>query len=366
MTASPLIGVLLHALGGLASASFYLPFRGVRRWSWETHWLAGGVWSWLVAPLTFAALLVPGFLEVLEAAPARSLGLVYLFGALWGLGGLSFGLTMRYLGIALGMAIALGYCAAFGTLLPPLVTGTLGPLVARPGGGVILAGVGLCLAGIATNGRAGMRKERELPEARKRASVREFAFGRGLAVATFSGIMSSCFSFGLAAGEPIAALAGAHLARTGGQDLWRNLPVLVVLLLGGFTTNLAWCALLHARKGSAREYLARVRATRAEEGPALERVPLLRNHALAAAAGLIWYMQYFFYGMGETRMGAYRFSSWTLHMATIVIFSTLWGLLLREWSGVGRRTRALVALGLLLLVLSTVLVGHGNATLARS
>ena len=211
MGPNPFVGVLYHWIGGLAAARFYIPNPGVQRWSWETYWLVGGVFSWIVAPLALAWALVPGFWETLHAAPARTLWWSYAFGVLWGLGGLTFGLAVRYLGIALGVAVALGYCAAFGTLVPPLFSGEIVAIAASTSGRVILAGVAACLAGIALSGVAGMRKERELSQEQKAATVREFSFSKGMLVATFSGIMSSCFAYGLAAGKPLADIARTQL-----------------------------------------------------------------------------------------------------------------------------------------------------------
>ncbi len=369
--ANPILGVFFHWLGGLASASFYIPYLGVKKWSWETYWLVGGVFSWIIVPLVLAWLLVPDLFGVLQAALASDPNAVkwaYLFGAMWGLGGLTFGLTMRYLGIALGMAVALGYCAAFGTLMPPIFDGSIVDIVGETSGKVILLGVAICLAGIAVTGMAGMSKERELSDAEKKAAVPEFNFFKGILVATFSGIMSAAFAYGLAAGKPIGDLANSALLEHGRSDLWQNLPVLVVVLWGGFTTNFLWCVLLNVKNRSGKEYLALSREVVAEvsetEGVAqavrTESVPILRNYALSALAGTVWYMQFFFYSMGQTRMGAYEFSSWTLHMASIIIFSSLWGIALREWKGTSGRTRVLLALGLIVLIGSTMIVGYGN------
>lgn len=255
---NPLLGLAFHWIGGLASASFYIPYRGVKRWSWESYWLAGGVFSWLVAPWLFAALLVPDLGMLLGSAPRSSIGWAFFFGALWGIGGLTFGLTMRYLGIALGMAIALGFCAAFGTLMPPLVAGDFGRIVGTTAGCWTLAGVGFCLIGIAISGLAGMSRERELPEEQKKQVIREFNFWKGLGVAVFSGVMSSCMSYGFAAGRPIAALAKSRLEAHGDNDLWQNLPVLIVVLAGGFTTNFVWCVLLNWRNRMSATISARI------------------------------------------------------------------------------------------------------------
>jgi L-rhamnose-H+ transport protein len=364
MNANPFLGVFFHWLGGLASASFYIPYRGVKKWSWETYWLVGGVFSWIIAPMFFAWLLVPDVWNVIRSAPARSLGLAYFFGVMWGLGGLTFGLTMRYLGIALGMAVALGYCAAFGTLMPPIFSGEIGAILQQTSGQIVLVGVAVCLAGIAVSGMAGMSKERELTEEQKKATIQEFSFVKGMLVATFSGVMSASFAYGLAAGKPIGDLAKASLDQFGGNDLWQNLPVLVVVLWGGFTTNFIWCVLLNLKNKSGHEYLTPV-CTVVDDSKntpttRTESVPLVSNYVFSAIAGVTWYLQFFFYSMGQTRMGKYEFSSWTLHMASIIIFSTLWGIALREWKGTSRRTHVLIAIGLAVLIGSTIIVGYGN------
>jgi L-rhamnose-H+ transport protein len=215
---------MLHAIGGLAAASFYIPYKRVTQWSWETYWLVGGVFSWIVAPWAVSLAILPQTLDVLREANGTTLFWTFFFGVLWGVGGLTFGLTMRYLGIALGYAIALGLCAAFGTLIPPLFQGQLGDILARASGQVVVLGVLVCLAGIAVSGRAGMRKEGEVSEMEKRATVAEFSLGRGMAVAIACGIMSACMAFGFAAGKPISEAALRH----GAPSLWQNLPVLIV------------------------------------------------------------------------------------------------------------------------------------------
>jgi L-rhamnose-H+ transport protein len=379
---NPLLGVLLHWLGGLASASFYVPFRGVKRWAWETYWLVGGVFSWIIVPWFLAGLLTRDLLPVLHEAPLASLAWTYAFGVLWGLGGLTFGLTMRYLGMSLGMAVALGYTAAFGTLMPPIFRGQfVSEVLGTRSGIIILIGVAVCLAGIVFAGAAGISKERELSEEEKRIAIKEFDLKRGLLVATFCGIMSACFAYGLAAGDPIKQIT----LRRGTSTLWQGLPVLVVLLAGGFTTNFIWCLILNIRNRTSYQYISlktRGHIPSISEEPILEtvldapgieiaidraghaeengRVPIAANYLFSALAGTTWYFQFFFYTMGETQMGRFKFSSWTLHMASIIIFSTLWGIALKEWRGTGVRTRLLVACTLLVLVGSTVIVGYGN------
>jgi L-rhamnose-H+ transport protein len=379
---NPPLGVFFHWLGGLASGSFYVPYRGVKGWAWETYWLVGGFFSWIIAPWIMALLITQDLFSVLREAPSNSLFWAFLFGVLWGLGGLTFGLTMRYLGMSLGMAVALGYTAAFGTLMPPLFRGEFSSMVLGTTSGlIVLLGIAVCLMGIALAGVAGASKEKEMSQEQKRASIKEFNLKRGLVVATFSGIMSACFAFGLAAGDPIKKITIEH----GTSSIWQGLPVLVVVLAGGFTTNFIWCVILNIRNRTGYQYfeselrgpvlgrgseliIETVTDAPAEEiaealphsSSSLTHAPMLSNYLFSALAGTTWYMQFFFYSMGETQMGRYKFSSWTLHMASIIIFSTLWGIGLKEWNGTGRRTKWLVAASLVVLVASTVIVGYGN------
>ncbi len=247
MNPNPMLGVVFHWLGGLASGSFYVPYRGVRKWSWETYWLVGGFFSWIIAPWVLAAVMTNDLIAVLQQQSMTTLWWSYFFGATWGLGGLTFGLTMRYLGMSLGMAIALGYCAAFGTLVPPIFNGTIGQTLATASGQIILLGVLVCLLGIGIAGLAGMNKEREMPEARKKASIKEFNFTKGILVGTFSGILSASFAYALAAAEPIAKAS----VEAGTDTIWSGLPKLVVDPVGRlFTSNFIWCVLLNFKNRS--------------------------------------------------------------------------------------------------------------------
>jgi L-rhamnose-H+ transport protein len=359
MSPNPFLGVLLHALGGFAAGSFYIPYKNVRGWAWETYWLVGGFFSWIIAPWVVGLLTCPDLVRVLGSASSKTLLWTYLFGVLWGIGGLTFGLSMRYLGLSLGMALSLGFCAVFGTLVPPIFEGRIAGLVATTSGQVVMLGILVCLAGIAMCGGAGRRKEKELSEAEKKASIAEFSFVKGAWVAAFAGVMSSCMAFAFAAGKPIAEAAVA----AGTRPLFQNFPVLIVALLGGFTTNFVWCAALSLKNRSGRDYL-RVRssgpAAAASAAPARPMPSLLSNYVWSALAGTTWYFQFFFYGMGTTKMGKYDFSSWTIHMAFIITFSSLWGIYFHEWKGTGKPTRRLVEAGILVLILSTVVVGAGN------
>ena len=222
--------------------------------------------------------------------------------------------------------MALGFCAVFGTLAPPLYSGELRHLFSTVSGLVTLSGIPLFVFGICLCSYGGVRKERELSSADRRKAVKEYNLKKGLLVGAFAGIMSGCFAIGIAAGKPLADMALQH----GAPSLWQNSPIFVVLLAGGFTTNFFWCVTLNIKNRSGGNY-----ASAPEKS-------LLRNYLFSGLAGLTGYGQFLFYGMGTTFMGEYDFSSWTIHMAFIIIFGNLWGFAFREWRGVGTTTLRVV------------------------
>jgi L-rhamnose-H+ transport protein len=337
------LGLFLIALGGFAAGSFYIPFKKVRNWAWESYWIVNGLFSWIIMPWVIAFVTVPELMAVLREAPTNSILHCYLLGLLWGIGGLTFGLSMRYLGMSLGYAIALGFCAAFGTIIPPIYEGTFGTLVTELSGLTTLAGVLICLVGIAICGWAGVCKENELSAEEKKKAIKEFNFAKGLLVAIFAGVMSACMAFVFPAGEPIADLAIDHK----GVELWQNNPVLIVAFSGGFTTNFIWCVFLNIKNRTAKNYLDRS-------------APLVSNYIFSALAGITWYLQFMFYGMGNTKMGEYKFASWSVLMALIIVFSNMWGLIFREWKGTSRRTHRIIFAGIVVLIASIITVGLGN------
>jgi L-rhamnose-H+ transport protein len=346
-----ILGVFFHFIGGFASGSFYIPFKKVKNWAWESYWIVGGLFSWLIIPFLAAWLTVPDFLSIISATDSSTLFWTYFMGILWGIGGLTFGLAMRYLGMSLGMAVTLGYTSAFGALIPPIYRDlftnesahTFSAMLKSPGGLLVLGGVLVCLGGIAICGLAGVMKERELSEEQKKESIQEFNLRKGLIVATVSGILSACFNYGIEAGKPMAAVA----VELGANPLFQNNVIFVVLLWGGLSTNLFWCLVLNTRNKTFGDYR--------KKG-----APLANNYFFAALAGTIWFFQFFFYGMGESKLGNGA-SSWILHMAFIIIISSLWGIVLKEWKGVSKKTFGTILLGVATIMLSVLLVGWGNA-----
>jgi L-rhamnose-H+ transport protein len=345
-----IFGIIYHFIGGFASGSFYIPYKKVKGWSWESYWIVGGIFSWLIIPFVAAWLTVPGFMEIIRETGGKTLFWTYFWGVLWGIGGLTFGLAMRYLGLSLGMSVALGFCSIFGSLIPPIyrdlfthdTVDTFSSMLSHTGGRLVLLGVFVCLIGILTCGKAGMMKEKELSDEQKKASIKEFNIIKGLIVATVSGILSACFNFGIEAGKPMSELAVTR----GSNSLFQNNVIFVVLLWGGLTTNFIWCMILNARNRTFGDYTNK-------------RTPLRGNYIFAALAGTTWFLQFFFYGMGESRLGNGA-SSWILHMAFIILVSSMWGLTLKEWKGVSKKTFATIATGILVIILSVILVGKGN------
>lgn len=344
-------GIIYHFLGGFASGSFYMPYKKVRGWHWESYWIIGGLFSWLIVPPIAAWLTIPGFAAIISATSRDVLYYTILFGILWGFGGLTYGLGVRYLGMSLGNSVVLGFCSAFGALVPAIYYNffpspgktTFHDLLSTGWGRIVLAGVAACLTGIAICGRAGVMKERELPESEKRRSVSEFNLTKGLVVAIFSGVMSACFNFGIEAGKPMAHAA----VNAGFNPLYQNNVTYVVLLWGGLATNLIWCMILNARNRSFGDY-------------SNSNTPLVRNYIFSALAGTTWFLQFFFYGMGESKLGNGA-SSWILHMAFIILVANMWGWVLKEWSGVSKKTKTTITIGIAIIIFSVMLVGYGNS-----
>lgn len=346
-----ILGVVFHFIGGFASGSFYVPYKKVRGWAWESYWIIGGLFSWLIIPPLAAYLTVPGFAEVIRQTDNTTLGWTYFWGVLWGIGGLTYGLGVRYLGMSLGNSVLLGLTAALGSLLPSIYYNyipqegkvTFSQMLSSSGGQMVLLGVLVCLAGIAVCGVAGHMKEKRLSSVQKQESVKEFNLVKGLTFAIISGILSACFNYGIEAGEPMADMA----VKSGFNPLFQNNVTYVVLLWGGLTTNFIWCAVLNIRNKSYGDYFN-------------NRSALRKNYFFSALAGTTWYLQFFFYGMGESKLGNGA-SSWILHMAFIILISNLWGLFFKEWRGVPRKTFTTFVIGLFIILASVIIVGIGNS-----
>jgi len=339
-----MIGILLIALGSIGAASFYVPFKKVKSWSWESYWISQGVAAWLIAPWLFAWLTVPKgeLMAIISEAPSSSIGWTIFFGMLWGVGGLTFGLSIRYLGVALGQSIALGLCAAFGTLIPPIIAGT--NLFASTSGILTLIGVAVCILGIATIGYAGALKSKGMSEEEKKAAIKEFALKKGIGIAILSGLMSACFNFGFEAAKPMEDIARAH----GTNPLFLKNVSLIFIVLGGFITNLVYCVFLNIKNGTYKDYFS------------VSPKVFVNNILFTFLAGFLWFMQFHFYGMGSSKLPAsMAVFGWSILMALDIAISNIWGIFLKEWKGAGKLTMIILIIGILLLILSTFVVNLG-------
>jgi L-rhamnose-H+ transport protein len=354
-----IFGVIFHFIGGFASGSFYIPYKKVKGWAWESFWIIGGLFSWLIVPPVAAWLTIPGFIDIIKQTNGNILLLTYFFGLLWGIGGLTYGLGVRYLGVSLGSTIILGLCAVFGSLIPSVYYNfhpkagkdTFSTLLHNSWGQLVLSGIIVCVIGIIICGKAGMIKEKDLSKSKNvLEGNKDYRFGLGIFVAIVSGVLSACFNFGIEAGKAMANSANAiwqsaHLSQ--GNFLFQNNVTYVIILWGGLTTNFIWCMILNARNKTFGDY------TDAHK-------PLFKNYLFSALAGITWFLQFFFYGMGESKLGNGA-SSWILHMAFIILIANAWGLLLGEWKGVSKKAFYTVIAGIATIILSVLIVGYGNA-----
>jgi L-rhamnose-H+ transport protein len=376
-----ILGVIFHFIGGFASGSFYMPYKKVKGWSWESFWIVGGLFSWLIVPPLAAYLTIPGFMDIIKASSSGVLGTTFLMGLLWGIGGLTYGLGVRYLGVSLGSSIILGLCSVFGALVPAIYyyfnpkTGkdTIADLFGTQWGQMVMLGLFLCIVGIVICGKAGGMKDKDLTKHEDEqlhldadttgahgekivkhshidASGSEFLLVKGLILAIISGVLSACFSFGIEAGSSMGHTANENwqaLHPGQGEFLFRNNVIFVVILWGGLTTNFIWCMILNARNKSFGDYTNK-------------KSPLLKNYLLCALGGTMWFLQFFFYGMGESKMGNGA-SSWILHMSFIILVANTWGIVLKEWKGVSKKTTTTIIVGILTILASVIIVGIGNS-----
>ncbi|MGI5974928.1 MAG: L-rhamnose/proton symporter RhaT [Paludibacter sp.] len=335
-----LIGLIVIAIGSMGQSSSYVPINKIKEWSWENFWLVQGVFAWLVFPLLGALLAnsVPELMQMYSSNALASLKAIG-FGVLWGIGGLTFGLSMRFLGIALGQSVALGTCAAFGTLIPAVLSGTD---LLSPKGLVLLLAVAVALVGIALVGYAGSLRSKNMSEEERRKAIKDFALKKGLLIALLSGVMSACFSLGLNAGIPIKEASIA----SGAKDFFAQNPVTLLVTIGGFFTNLVYCLYMNRKNKTSREIRKSSKSV------------LINNVLFCALAGLLWYSQFFGLGMGQSFFepnGLMMAFSWSILMSLNVVFSNVWGIILKEWKGVGRKASFYLVLGMGVLIFSLII-----------
>lgn len=335
-------GILFHAVGASSAALCYTPEKKVRGWSWQTYWLAQAAVCWLLLPLIVAFLTIPSLFTVLREAPASAMQSSFLLGMAYGVGGTAFGIAIRYIGFSLTYAISVGISCVLGTLLPPIMNGTMGSVVAGTGGGWILSGVFLGALGIGFCGAAGRGKEKDLGNNHHKS----FSFKKGLPLCLLAGVLSAFYGFAINAGKPISDIA----AQYGAGDFQVNV-VYIFSNTGAFVTALIYTLYLHFKNKTFKEFRA----------AAVEGKNILRtNYLMSFLTGCLWYGQFFFYGLGHVNLGRYEFSSWAIHMILLVFFSSLVGLVLKEWKGTRSTTRRRLTLALAVLLLAVVILTYGN------
>lgn len=338
-------GVLYHAAGASNAALCYTPQKKVTGWSWQTYWLAQAFVCWFLLPIIGALFTIPNLYEVLAIAPKEAMWKAFVLGFAYGIGGTAFGMAIRYVGFSLTYAIAVGISCVFGTLLPPLVNGDFAGLLQRQGFEWVLAGIVLGIIGIALCGLAGRSKELDLQK--NEAGAGTFSLAKGLPVCILAGILSGVYGFAIDQGQPIADVA----AQFGAGNFQGNV-IYIFTNTGAFVFTLFYCLYLHLKSNTLHEYTH----TSVKEPSSF----LSRNFLMAALTGLLWYAQFFFYGLGHTRMGNYKFSSWAIHMIMLVLFSSLAGLVMKEWTKCQSRTKLILLVAFLVLVTAVLIITYGN------
>src|SRR5574344_437706 len=328
-----IIGLLIIAIGAFCQSSCYVPINKIKSWSWESYWMVQGVFAWLIFPLLGALLAVPqgaSLFDIYIQNPTATLWSLF-FGVLWGVGGLTFGLSMRYLGVALGQSIALGTCAGLGTILTPIFTGKANELTTA-----VIVGVAVTLVGIAIIGYAGSMKSSTLSDEEKKKAVKDFNFTKGIIVALLAGFMSACFSIGLGFGEPLCFEST--------DAIYKTLPATLMVTTGGFLTNALYCIYQNSKNHTWSDY---------------GKTSILSNNLLfCALAGLLWYSQFFGLSLGKGFLASSATLltfSWCILMSLNVTFSNVWGIILKEWKGCNSKTIIVLVTGLVVLVVSCFL-----------
>ncbi|WP_320113362.1 L-rhamnose/proton symporter RhaT [Draconibacterium orientale] len=359
-----LLGIIFHSLGGMASGSWYMPYNWVNKWRWEIYWITGGIFSWLIMPYLAVVLTIPDWQWILQSAEGSVIRNTYIMGLLWGIGGLTYGLAIRYLGMSLGNSVLLGITSVVGSLGLPILRNIPGVADLLPsglsfsdlfystGGRIVLLGIVILVVGIILSGRAGIIKDRDLA-GNKEGVNEEFKLAKGLIIAVISGVLSAFFSFGIDTGKEMAEVARSMAVEqnysfitengNGFKYLFENNIIFFVILWGGLTTNFLWSLALILKNKTGGDFVDK-------------KTPLLRNYLFCALAGSTWFLQFFFYGMGETKIGNGA-SSWTLHMATIILTANLWGFYRKEWRSVSRKAFNMILVGIGTILLSVIVIG---------
>ena len=339
-------GLLLIGLGAFSSGSFAIPFVKVAKWRWETYWMVFSFSAYIILPLVSSFLFCPGFLDIFSEMDSWTIWKVFLLGAVYGIGNLSFGLSLRYLGLSLGYALSLGLMLGIGTLIPPMIDGRLNAIMASEGGNLLFAGIGVAFIGIFLVAYAGYIKDKSRKTASANDNIQEYNFIKGILAALLVGVTGSALSLGIEQSQPIADFAIAK----GSSPLFAINPVVLILLGGTMTTTLFWCGYQGYKSKSIKEYAC-----------IGNKSALSLNYVLCLIAGVLWFAQLFLYGMGKSHMGKFTFVAWGILMALTIVFATLWGVFKGEWRGVSRVNYIILITALIVLCVSSFMIGMSGS-----
>lgn len=343
MNLTVFFGILLIGAGAFSSGSFAVPFGNIKNWNWETYWMIFSIGAYVLFPLVSCLIFSPDFVTVIKSVPGKTLIIVFLLGAVYGIGNLSFGLALRYLGLSLGYALSLGLMLGIGTLIPPVIDGRLRVMMQNSGGNLLLLGIAVAFVGIAVSAWSGILKDKLVPDAAKKAGVEGFNLIKGIMASILVGFTGSAMSLGFEQGLPISEMA----AQQGVDPLFTMMPVLVVLFSGTFVTTFLWCVVyLGLKNNSLKDYKT-----------AKTSKVLVSNYLFGLLAGALWFGQFILYGMGKSKMGSFTFTSWGILMALTIVFATVWGLIRNEWKGAPAKVYVLMVLSLVIIIISSFMIG---------
>lgn len=337
MTLELLFGLGLIAIGAFSSGSFSIPFGKTRNWAWENYWLIYSLFAYVIIPAVACLIFCPGFMDVLAGLPTQTSGWIFGLGIIYGICNLTFGLSLRYLGLSLGFALSLGLMMVLGTVIPPAIDGRLSVMLQQSGGIILIIGILIAIVGVAFSGYAGYLKDKNAGA----DANSELNFGKGLVLVFFVGITGASQALGIEQGAPISAL----LVESGVDPLFQTLPVFLLLFSGSFLVTALWCLFL-AKKNKNLQVFVKTRDIA---------TPL--NYLYCGLAGFLWFVNFIFYGMGKSRMGEFSFTAWGILMSLTIVFATLWGLYRGEWKAADTKTKAWMYAGLFVLIVASFVIG---------
>lgn len=344
LPSSPIIGTFLHAIGGISASSCYVPYQKTKQWSWSTFWLVQAVFAWILMPIIIGVITVPDFFDILAHAPSKALWMAFILGAVYGFGSMSFGVSIRYIGYSLTYTLAIGISAIVGTIMPLVIFGGLNEHFTAPGGNIVLVGMIVSVVGVGLCGWAGFKREKDQRSEGSNLKMSNMLIG--LILTIIAGVLSGVFNISLEFGQPIADMAADR-----GAGQFEGNAKMIVSTAGCWVVNMVWFMVIAIKNKTLKEFTAK---------SGLPRKTLVKNFSWSALAGSMWFMQFFFYGMGHVNMGKFQYSSWVLHMSMLIFFSYIIGVLMKEWKNVHKNTYVLLIIALLILVSSFVIIAYGG------